>query len=216
MVFNGFIGIISWLPDGRHRAARAEKCRELIARCRDVFGLPVVAVAQNWREDIPRSGVTALEYPRLGITAARKALWEYFRSSAYDWIICFDDDCVLEGTRGDGDRLKAFLGGLHDGYLCRKPNEFKLCAIHRSVAEMFDIPDIDVENGTGIEDYAFFSVLGRAVPGLEVTYDWGALKETSRWQGDKTSCWRRLGIAELFRKTETYIKGAEHALHYKQ
>ena len=206
MTSDVFIGIISYFPDNAYRNERIARCQALIAKCDELFGLPIVAIAQNWQGEVASANMTALAFPKLGITSARKTLWEYFKHSAHEWMICFDDDCELQGTREDGQRLIGFLRSQTGGYFCGKKNEFKLFALHRSLARMQDVPDLDVGKGTGIEDLGYFELLRRRFPGLALAYDTGTLQETSNWANDPTSTWHRRGIAELLRKTTDYVE----------
>ena len=200
------IGIVSYLPDNEYREERVRRCKNLIAKCDEIFNLPIVVIAQNWGSEISSQNIIRLDYPKLGITSARKILWEYFRRSGFDWLICFDDDCVLEGSESDGNRLIDFLSQKDDGYLCGKKYEFKLCVFHKKIAFAVDIPNLDVELMTGIEDYGFFRILELKFSDKKIEYDFKTLKETSCWADDKTSNWHRQGLAELIGKTNKYIR----------
>lgn len=200
------IGIISWFPDNEHRNERVRRCKNLLAQCSELFGIPIVVIAQNWRDEIDSENIIKINYPRLGITKARKVLWGYFKKSDYDWMICFDDDCILEGSREDGQAFLDFLRTKDNGYLCGKRYEFKLSAFHRSAAKNIDLLDLDVEARTGIEDYGFFRFLELKYPHLAIPYQWKGLKETSIWEEDQTTAWDRHDITELVVKTNEHLK----------
>ncbi len=99
----------------------------------------------------------------------------------------------------------SFLRGHNDGYIIGRENEFKLFAASKKIAQAIEIPDLDVEIGTGIEDYAFFRLLHTKFPSKRLVYDWGKLSDVSRWQGDVTSSWNRKNLPELFKKTNEYL-----------
>ena len=203
------VGVVSYFPDNEYRAERIRRCRRLVADCERLFGVPIVVIAQNWEgEDVRAETLVRMEYPKLGITKARKRLWEYFRASGHEWMICFDDDCSLVGDEADGRCFVEELKKHKGGYVLGKKNEFKLCAFHRSVAERYDIPDVDVDEGTGIEDYAFFRLLEEHYPDGELAVDKGTLAETSSWKDDEATTWNRsnLQTAKLLQKTAVYIK----------
>lgn len=206
---NACIGIISYFPDNEHRAVRIARCAALIAKCKEVFaGLPILIVAQNWRDEIPADGITVYPYAEaLSIVGARKELRKKFLESGYDWIILFDDDCALEGTSGDGLRLLQALTQNPGKYLA-KDNQFKLCAISRGIYSQFDIPALSVEAGTGIEDMAYFAILARSAPQARITgFEWGGLGDGSVWMNDAATTWHRQNIPQLVRNTKAYIDG---------
>lgn len=210
------IGIISWFPDGTFRSERIDRCKKLLAQLSEIFpSVSIVIVAQNWREEIDMSAnVHLLPHPKLGITQARQALRAWVLNSEYDYIITFDDDCVLDGTKEAGDRYLSALAGAPDGYTNHK-NMFKLSAVSKSVFKQFEIPALSVENKTGLEDYAFFAILEKIIPEKKIAFDFGELKEVSRWIGDNYSCWDRQDIAAMYDKTSQYVKNsfAAYAAH---
>ena len=78
------IGIISYLPDNIEvRNRRKNKLLNLIFRCNYLFNLPIIIIAQNYREtdsdiiNFKNCQVINFEKP-LGITNARKELRKEF------------------------------------------------------------------------------------------------------------------------------------------
>ena len=206
---NACIGIISYFPDSKYRTVRAARCETLITRCREVFGLPMVIIAQNWNNEIAITEDMIVESYNspLTILGARQALRTHFLASNYDYLIMFDDDCVLEGTSEDGQRFLTALTKNPDKYL-KKDNQFKLFAVSKDTYNRFPLPPLGVENGTGIEDMAFFAVLKHSAPEDEITgFEWGGLKDASVWRDDQATTWHRQNIPQLIQNTKRYIYG---------
>lgn len=206
---NIFIGIISYLPDNKHiRQARINKCQELLNKLQVLFPtIPVIIVAQNWRGEISTPvNATISEYNKLGILEARQTLRELFINSNYDYIIMFDDDCELQGTKQDADLFLELLKENPGCYVFTRQNMFKLCAISKEVYTQYQLPNLSVEHGTGIEDVAFCQTLKIKCPEKEINY-YGLLKEISNWtQGKDISTWDRKNIPTLLKNTQAYLK----------
>lgn len=92
------IGIISYLPnDEQVRINRKNKFKKLLKVLDDNFKLPIVIVAQNWRDEdfdinygLP---IKIYKYAgALGVTGARIALREKLLLEDYDYFIFLDDD----------------------------------------------------------------------------------------------------------------------------
>lgn len=203
------IGIISYFPDSQLREKRIARCKELIKKCDEVFNLPILIIAQNWRGEVFSDNLKVRFYGQgLGITKARAELREDFLNSKYDYIILFDDDCILNGNRESGQRFLEFLKTNSGGYICLREKMFKLCAISKEIFRRFPIPDLSVEKKTGIEDLAFFMLLERfASEKRLVKYNWGILEEISDWSADsELSTWDRKDLNLLLTNTMDYLK----------
>ena len=76
--------MISYLPDNPElREIRITRLKSLITQCDNWFQLPIIIVAQNWKEDvnlgIKNSKIFLYSYTnKLGITKARESLREKF------------------------------------------------------------------------------------------------------------------------------------------
>jgi len=168
----------------------------------------MVIVAQNWNNEIAVTEDMTVESYGLPLTilGARQALCTHFLASNYDYLIMFDDDCILEGTSEDGQRFLNTLSNNPNKYL-KKDNQFKLFAISKNAYERFALPPLGVENGTGIEDMAFFAILKHSAPEDEITgFEWDGLKDASVWRNDQATTWHRQNIPQLIQNTKRYIQ----------
>ena len=153
---NKCIGIISWLPDNlEQRNLRLETLNKTLKSCDEVFNLPIVIIAQNWKDDdiyISKQSVI-FHYEKLGIVKARKILRLKFLQSEYDSLIMLDDDCILEG---DATEYLQTIDDNSDKIIQVFDNwQLKLFAISKENYAQVDMPDICVENLEGIEDELF-------------------------------------------------------------
>ena len=177
------IGIVSWLPDNENdRAIRITVFNKLLKQINDYFPeIPLIIIAQNWKNDTPIILNDAKVYhynERLGILKARKTLIKTFLySTEKDYLIMFDDDCVIKCTtedaylqylkaidnhpdgfaflKGDSDDAKSGLGS---------PNPYKdsclnLCAISRKILLENPMPKVNPEESIGFEDRVFSMLL---------------------------------------------------------
>ncbi len=213
------IGIISYFPDSPLRKKRVGRCKKLIEKCNEIFSLPTLVVAQNWREEIVSDNLEITVYTHaLGITKARNELRRIFLNSRYDYIILFDDDCILEGDRESGKQFINFLQRNPDRYICGREKMFKLCAISREIFGEYPIPDISVEEKTGIEDLAFFEILEKSASEKKCEeYHWGNLREISDWGADfEISTWDRKDLGRLFDYTMDYLEKYKQSLNKEE
>lgn len=95
------IGIISYLPDEQNlRDKRLNRLINLLKQCDEFFKLPILLVAQNFKNDFNFMPINSKLYiynykNKLGITGARINLRKYFLMSSFDNIILLDDDMKL-------------------------------------------------------------------------------------------------------------------------
>lgn len=95
------IGIISYFPNGPLRDIRKENFNNLIKTLNDYFKLPIIIIAQNWKEeDFNIKYCSTIKIYRwngaLGITGARIALREKLLKENYDYSIWIDDDINIK------------------------------------------------------------------------------------------------------------------------
>ena len=152
------IGIISYLPDKEEvRQVRIARLESLLAQCQQFYKLPILIVAQNWRE----GEISLTEqchpfyYDKLGITGARKKLRQLFLQSTYDYIIMVDDDIELFNS---ADSAKYYLSSIQNNPNCifeYKNYLLNMFGISRELFEKYEFDDIDPERGEGFEDWIF-------------------------------------------------------------
>lgn len=201
------LGIISYLPDELSiRQERLKKLKELISKCNEIFDIPIIVIAQNWKNDVPAyKNLTAYYYPKLGIAKARIQLREKFLQSDYDYLIMLDDDCKLFGTREAGQDYLNSLDGRE--YAFRSPLSLKLFAISQKAYSQIEMPDISPEDNEGYEDIAFYKILTAKFP-VENEIIECCIDEVSISFLDKYSTWARGYIDYPLneRKTNEYVQ----------
>ena len=155
------IGIISYLPDDLEiRNHRKNKLLNLIFKCNCLFKLPIIIIAQNYKDEdfIHFKNCTLYTYKnKLGITGARKELRKVFLKSEYDYLIMLDDDCEIKGESGEH-----YLSQIDENPGCFiefNKTLLKLFAISKEVFSKVDYEDINVEAGEGFEDRIFVNKL---------------------------------------------------------
>ena len=163
---NKVIGIISYLPnDARIRKVREQRLDKLLNQCKTLFNLPVLIIAQNWKDtkfDYDNLIIYYHDNP-LGIIPARKELREIFLNSEYDYLIMLDDDCELVNATKESieDYLKQIdehpnMYGKFSG------TNLKLFAISKYVYSKVDYPEeIDPTDGGIFEDIYIVSLLDK-------------------------------------------------------
>lgn len=209
---NCCIGIISYFPDDEAvRVARINHCQELLNNLSTIFkDIPIVIVAQNWfcnDIQVNSNNITLLQFNKLGILSARKVLRKYFlENTNYDYIILFDDDCVLNGTETDGNLFLRALAENPDKYYYARKNMFKLCAISRKIFSDVPLPDIGVDDESGLEDLAYAAILDYSYKNSMISDIDCRLSETSDWATNPLeSTWPRKNIYKLIQKTKEYL-----------
>ena len=95
------IGIVSYFPDNiNDRKKRITRFKKLLEQIGMFFSeIPIIIIAQNWNGYNPicnKNELIVYNYKRLGILNARKELRKKFLESEYDYLIMFDDDCIIE------------------------------------------------------------------------------------------------------------------------
>ena len=155
------IGIISYLPNEETtRKERVKLINSTLKKCDELFHLPIIIIAQNWRDedeiDLPLNSVI-YKYDKLGIPLARNTLREKFLESDYEYLIMLDDDCVIQGNNAE-EYLKE-IDEHPNGFGFMYVKQLKLCAISKHIYSQFECPNVDAEKNEGVEDTIFFAVL---------------------------------------------------------
>ena len=193
------IGIISYLPDDNDkRNNRRSKLLKLINTCNTLFNLPIIVVAQNWKDTNLNSysslynvkNVMLHHYEKpLGIIGARKELRKLFLESDYDYLIMLDDDCSVTGTDvAAKNYIKQIedhpgMWGMFMGTL------LKLFAISKEVFKEVDFRDGRVEDGDFFEDILFVETLRKKYPDKMFKFNHLDLREKSNNYNDPDSTW---------------------------
>lgn len=187
---NNVIGIISYLPDDKEkREIRKEKIISLVCKCNELFDLPIIIIAQNWKDfSIDCCQLCRHDKP-LGIVGARNELRKVFLNSGYDYLIMLDDDCEIFGT-ADGvetylkeiDEHPGMFGTFHGTLL-------KLFAISKEVFELLDFGDGRVEDGDYFEDILFVNTLEKKYKDKKFQFSRINLREKSNNFNDENSTW---------------------------
>lgn len=181
------IGIISYLPDDvKIRSQRIQLLSSLIAKCNQLFNLSIFIIAQNW-PILNFKNCTIFNYPKLGITGARKKLREKFLESEYDYLIMLDDDCRLEGSSGKEYLRQIDVNPGKFGEF--KQTLLKLFAISKEIFELEDFEDAEPEKGEGFEDRILVNKLRKKYPDKKFTFKNTGITEISTSTKDPLSTW---------------------------
>lgn len=205
---NKCIGIISYLPDNKEiRDSRISLLNNLINFLDSKFNLPIIIVAQNYKNYIPNSSnIILYEFNKLGIVGARNKLREIFLNSNYDCLIMLDDDCQLYGTK---EGVKDYLIQLDNN-----PNMFyefnktllKLFAISKELFKEIKFENINPENEEGFEDRIFVNTLRKKFPTKQYIINKHNLEEISVSTQDNLSTWyTNQDIKKMLKNTEDII-----------
>lgn len=185
------IGIISYLPDDLEiRNYRKNKLLNLILNCNLLFNIPIIIVAQNYKDEdfIHFKNCTLYTYKnKLGITGARKELRKIFLKSNYDYLIMLDDDCELCGN--SGDRYLSQIDENPDCFIEFNKTLLKLFAISKNVFSQVDYDDINVEAGEGFEDRIFVNKLRKLYIDKRREFKNTLIEQHSISTEDKYSTW---------------------------
>lgn len=196
------IGIISYL----NTPVRLEKLKKLITKCNELFNIPIIIIAQNWKYiTLDYNNVTVYRYEdKLGIVNARKELRKKFLESDYDYLIMLDDDCELFGNSG-----KEYLKQIDINPNCFiefKKTLLKLFAISKFIFEKVDYDDINPEKSEGFEDRIFVNKLRVLYPDYKREFKDTGLIENSLAAQDVNSTWYKgQNLKLMIEKTKNYI-----------
>ena len=188
---NKVIGIISYLPDDKEkRKIREEKIASLIDICNELFDLPIMIVAQNWKDfDIECCQLYKYDSP-LGIIKARNTLRDIFLDSGYEYLIMLDDDCELTGDIESAEKYLSEIDSHPGGFGTWSGTLLKLFAISKEIFIEEDFGKGSVENGDYFEDILFVNTLLKKYPDKHFQFDKKInLKEKSNNFNDENSTW---------------------------
>lgn len=204
------LGIISYLPDDpKIRGPRIIKLEHLVTKCNQLFNLPIIIIAQNWKDydkkEYEDKFCTIYRYDNaLGIVGARKALRLRFLQSPYNCLIMLDDDCLLVGDSG-----KEYLKQIDDHpdcYYIYFKSLLKLFAISRSILEYIDFAEVDPEKGEGFEDRVFVNTLYKKFPDRKYQFVNTGVQQYSVSTKDPLSTWYKgQDLKDMLSKTKCII-----------
>ena len=178
-------GICSYMPDEfskSERLVRQNRLTNLVKQLDELWPeIPILFIAQNWKDfKLPkiRNQVIRFDYEPLGLMGARNTLRERFLETEYNWLIMFDDDCILKCdtpkasmeymTALDNNPGKfCFIKGGNNKYNPYADSQLNLCAISRNVYEKYPLPKIDPQKSEGFEDRIWSTFLHYVHPELE-------------------------------------------------
>ena len=155
------IGIISYLPDEQNlRDKRLNRLINLLKQCDEFFKLPILLVAQNFKNDFNFMPINSRLYiynykNKLGITGARINLRKYFLKSNFDNIILLDDDMKLTNEDNAIKYLRE-IDGKYDFYYIKSWLLNFSCISKNGMKKIIFEPEIDPEKGLGFEDWVFY------------------------------------------------------------
>lgn len=154
------IGIISYLPDNEKREIRLKRLNETLKSCDDIMNLPIIIIAQNWKNDDVKlsNNCIVYHYEKLGIPLARNTLREKFLESEFDYLIMLDDDCVLEGN---ATKYLKEIDNHPNGVGTKYFKLLKLYAISKHIYSQIEIPNVDAEKNEGAEDTIFTAMISK-------------------------------------------------------
>ena len=193
------IGIISYLPDNSSvREVRRRKMLQLIDTCNKLFNLPILIVAQNWKDtDIKSyspiyntSNCQVFKYAKpLGIIGARNELRKKFLESDYDYVILLDDDSSISGGKEGADFYLEQIKAHPDQFGIFNGTLLKLFAISKEVFKQIDFGSGKVEDGDYFEDILFVETLKKKFKDKMFEFVKAGLNERSNNYNDPDSTW---------------------------
>lgn len=192
------IGICSYFPDEENlRGVRIARLNNLIKQCNDLFGLPIMIIAQNWKsiaiaEGMTKAPIYVYKYDKpLGITQARRELKTKFLESDFDYLVMLDDDSYLKGTKQGAQVYLYDLLTNPDKFGVFKPSLIKLFAISKEVFKLIEYPeggaDDKDENKRYFEDMYLTKALQKVYPEKEFKFHRSELMEYSDSAWDEYS-----------------------------
>ena len=189
------IGIISYLPDDDSlKNKRLSKLNNLLVKCDTLFKLPIIIIAQNWKNvninKLKNSKIIIYNYSTpLGITGARRALRNKFINSSFDYLIMLDDDSELYGTETGANNYLNQIKSHPNMYGVFKSMLLKLFAISKEVYKLIDFPDLDAVKGDFFEDMYLIMALNKKYPDKKFTFIRSGIDESSNSSSDPLSTW---------------------------
>ena len=225
-------GIVSYFPwEQPERKQRQDRLDRLVKQLSNYWpDIPIMFISQQWKyynpENLCKNKIIRFDYPKLGILGARQELRKHFLESEYDYLIMFDDDAIIEGSKEIANKYIEELNKHPDGFCFIKGNgsspytdyndsQLNLNAISKSLYEKEPIPNIDPQKSEAFEDRIWSTLLHFKYPELEFNAPEGIrcthFKNPtelvpSTWSNEKQYNWRQM--RQNTKDIEAYI--AEH------
>lgn len=197
------VGIISYLPeDDSKREVRLNRLQSLLNQLNTHFNLPILIIAQNWKDFKVNGNITVFTYDRLGITKARMILREHFLNSVYDYMIMLDDDMELSDDQAEYDAYLNFIEKTKREYYFVKNflNNFS-CISKQAFKKLTYDPNINAENGTGYEDWIFHEKCKKYLDSVEISTNLPKY-ERSHFLRDEYSTWGATQDVNIIKRNE--------------
>ena len=209
------IAIVSYLPDDSViRNNRFNKLIALIDKCNELFNLPIYILIQNYTDEeigtvSSKNNVKlSVNYPKLGITGARKQLRLDCLATAYDYFIMLDDDSELEGERPDAVKYLEDIDG-HPGCFANfKNRQLKLFAISKEILSAVEYADINPEDGVGFEDTVFIGRCDKYFGDRRFRFRDSKLRDACLGAKDSDSTWWTpdVPLPEMLKRTRAIVE----------
>lgn len=214
MKLSKLIAIVSYLPDDMTiRNNRFTKLIALIDRCNELFNLPIYILIQNYTDSeietikSKKNVKVSTNYPRLGITGARKQLRADCISSPYEYFIMLDDDSELEGEKHDADKYLEDIDD-HPGCFANfKNRQLKLFAICKEIFTAVEYADINPEDRIGFEDTVFIARCDKYFGERRFRFRDSKLRDACLGAKDSDSTWWTpdVSLPDMLQKTAEII-----------
>ena len=191
-----------------------DKLNELLLRCDELFGLPIIIVAQNWKDDtelvnLSKSTVTIYKYDiKLGITGARRELRKRFLESDFEYLIMLDDDIHLVGNKQSADNYIKQIENHPGDFGTFKSLTLQLFAISKDMFSKIEYPAGEVANGDYFEDMWLIQALKKLYPDNFFSFVRGNLDPQGNAANDVYSTWyhKQFVKREIGDRTRAMIK----------
>ena len=208
------IAIVSYLPDDAAlRSRRYTKLIALINRCNELFNLPMYILIQNYTdteiaEISKKKNVTlSTNYPKLGITGARKQLRLDCINSKYDYFIMLDDDSCLVGEKQDAIKYLQDIDDHPTGFANFKNRQLKLFAISKDILSQVEYMDINPEDRVGFEDTVFIARCDSQCGEYRFRFRDSNLRDSCLGARDEDSTWwtTDVSLKDMLKRTQEII-----------
>lgn len=197
------IGITSYLPDDSDsRQVRIDRLKKLLKQLNNHFKLPIIIVAQNWKEfKVEQGNIAVFNYNKLGITGARIILRKHFLNSVYDYMIMLDDDMELSEDQSEYDNYISTIESTKKEYYYVKNYLNNFSCISRIGFDRvnYDL-SVDPEQGTGYEDWVFNEKCKKLLDSMDMKTNLPAY-DRSHFLDDQYSTWNK-GNSSLTKSNE--------------
>jgi len=198
-VISKCFGIISYFPnDEEFRRVRKERFLKLVSDLNTYFKLPIIVLAQNWREEDLNitygNNIYIYNYSKgLGITKARIYLRDKLLKHNFDAYIFLDDDSELVTDQMGADNYLKEIDK-HPNMVGKfKGTYMRFLYISNYMLKIMDfdyIKDLESIRGEVWEDYAYLKTYERLYPERYFNFTKRGINEISQTSlRDKYSTW---------------------------